>query len=364
MATLDGPVKRGCRPLAVLAGRLVLVLLLHSCGSFSSDTPPTSPPATVHALAGFQITPFLTGLDHPTALAYGPDGRLAIVQRTGSVLVSDGGAPQPYVSGLIKPLGVLWSDQGLYVVQQGSVRRFQDQDGDGIAEVITDLMTDLPDDVEAATIVADPDGWLYVGVGTRSDHTPPADALTGQIRRMRPDGTGEAVYATGLRMPFGLAFGPDGQLYATDNGREDLGEDQPPDELNRIEAGADYGWPGCWGDEIVDPDGGGTAAGCAATKAPLLALPAHSGVAGIVVATGPAVPPAMEGDLFIALSGSWYTAVPRGHSVLRVHGLDGPLEMSTIAEGFSRPVALAVSPEGRVLVADYDRGIIYHVQPE
>ena len=62
---------------------------------------------------------------------------------------------------------------------------------------------------------------------------------------------------------------------------------------------------------------------------------------------------------FVALSGSWYTAVPRGHSVLRV-----PPEVSVIAEGFSRPVALAVAPDGRLLVADYDRGVIYQVRPQ
>jgi len=244
-------------------------------------------------------------------------------------------------------------------VQQGSVRQALDTDADGQPDQQRDLLPDLPDGAESATIADGGDGWLYVGVGTHADHAATPGALEGSILRFRPDGTGVEVYATGLRMPFGLAFDSRRQLYATENGREGLGYDSPPDEINQIQPGADYGWPRCWGGRREDPDGGGGAELCAQTQAPVAELPAHAGAAGLVFYSAAAFPAEYHGDAFVALSGSWYGAEARGHSVVRMHG--PAREILPFASGFGRPVGLAVGPEGQLLVVDYDRGIVYRI---
>jgi hypothetical protein len=99
------------------------------------------------------------------------------------------------------------------------------------------------------------------------------ELIADQVRRVRPDGSDWQTYATGVRNPFGLTVGPDGTLWATDNGREDLPPGLPPEELNRIVAGGNYGWPRCYGDRVPDPLGGGNATNCAATIPPRRSRP-------------------------------------------------------------------------------------------
>lgn len=339
---------------------LVLGLALVACsipGNYSSDNPPTSPPAELQIEAGFTIAPIITGLDQPTGLAFDPQGRLYIAQRSGNVLISDGtNPPHEYATGFNKPLSLHWFEQALYVVEQGQIQRLSDDNNDGIVDQQTVLLSDLPDQIEAATLVSDAQGWLYLGVGTRADHTATAGIQEGYIRRFRADGSESSAYATGLRMPFGLAFDAQQQLYATDNGREGLGDDLPPDEVNRITAGADYGWPRCWGQHQPDADGGGDVASCATTNEPVALLPAHSGVTGIVFYQGTTFPTSYHGDAFVGLSGSWYSQELRGHSIVRMDAETQQIE--PFASGFGRPVGLAISPQGQLLVADYDRGTI------
>ncbi|WP_054537209.1 PQQ-dependent sugar dehydrogenase [Herpetosiphon geysericola] len=338
----------------------VLGLGLVACaipGNYSSDNPPTSPPAELQIEAGFTISPLITGLDQPTGLAFDPQGRLYIAQRSGSVLIKEGAdPPREYATGFNKPLSLHWFEQALYVVEQGQIQRLSDNNGDGIVDQQTILLSDLPDQIEAATLVSDAQGWLYLGVGTQADHTATAGIQEGYIRRFRADGSETSVYATGLRMPFGLAFNAQQQLYATDNGREGLGDDLPPDEVNRIEAGANYGWPACWGQRQPDADGGGDQAVCATTSEPVALLPAHSGVTGIVFYQGTTFPASYHGDGFIGLSGSWYSQELRGHSIVRLNAEDQ--RIVPFASGFARPVGLVISPQGELLVADYDRGMI------
>ena len=140
---------------------------------------------------------------------------------------------------------------------------------------------------------------------------------------MRPGGSDWQTYATGLRNPFSLTVGPDGTLWATDNEREDLPPGLPPEELNRIVAGGDYGWPRCYGDRVPDPEGGGNATNCARTMAPVATFPAHWSPVGLAFYTGGRFAPEDNGALFVGMAGVWDRSRDHGRRMVRVRLRDG-----------------------------------------
>ena len=129
------------------------------------------------------------------------------------------------------------------------------------------------------TIAPGPNGRLYLGAGAEQDALAGGHETSGTVVSFKGDGSDLRIEATGLRGPFGLAFMPGtASLLVTDNGRDDLGVQRPPDELNLVRdvtrAAPDFGFPDCY-------DQGGRA--CAGTAAPLALLPAHAGVGGVAV---------------------------------------------------------------------------------
>ena len=128
--------------------------------------------------------------------------------------------------------------------------------------------------------------------------TPAASAI-GALRRScrsAPDGSDLRVVASGLRNPYGLAFAPDRSLWATDEGRDEKALNAP-DELNRIVAGRPYGWPSCYGRS------GGS--GCAGTEPPVVELEPHGAATGLAFAPK-AFDPGMQGDVFVAMWGTYF----------------------------------------------------------
>ena len=201
-----------------------------------------------------------------------------------------------------------------------------------------------------------------MGIGSLCDHCRPDNPISGQIRRIEPDGSSWQTYATGLRNPFGLTVAPDGTLWATDNGREDLPPGLPPEELNQIVAGGDYGWPRCYGDRVSDPQGGGTASNCAATIPPVATFPAHSSPVGLVFATGDAFASEDQGALFVGLAGAWDRSPEHGRRIMRVRlRAPAPAEMIDWSTGWGRPIGLLMTPDGALLVADLDRGTLTRI---
>jgi glucose/arabinose dehydrogenase len=186
------------------------------------------------------------------------------------------------------------------------------------------------------------------------------------------DAKGERVFARGLRNAVGLAVHPiTGELWATNNGRDLMGDDLPPEAIYIVRDGLDYGWPRCHNGTIVDPDHGGADA-CQGVAVPVVNMQAHSAPLGLAFYTGTAFPPAYRGDLFIAFHGSWNRSEPTGYEVVRLP-LDGnrprgPLE--DFATGWldaarrtasGRPVGLAVGPDGALYVSDDKAGMIYRI---
>jgi glucose/arabinose dehydrogenase len=188
------------------------------------------------------------------------------------------------------------------------------------------------------------------------------------------DGGGERVLASGLRNAVGLAVHPQsGQLWASNNGRDFMGDDLPPETIYVVRDGADYGWPSCHNGDIVDPDLG-SAGACQGVEEPVVEMQAHSAPLGLTFYTGEMFPRAYRGDLFIAFHGSWNRSVPTGYKVVRLDFVDGQPadEVVDFVSGWlqedgsagGRPVDVLVGADGALYVSDDKGGFIYRIAYE
>jgi glucose/arabinose dehydrogenase len=255
------------------------------------------------------------------------------------------------------------------------------------------LVADLPDGGQhrARTIKIGPDGLLYLGVGSTCNACDETNEENATILRMAPDGSQRTIFASGLRHTIGFGWHPDtGELWGMDNGTDWRGNDTPPEELNRIVEGGNYGWPFCYGARRVDrllnvapPGGQSRDAYCAATRAPALTYTAHSAPIGMTFYTGTQFPPNYRGDAFVALRGSWNRTPISGYKVVRIHfSSDGrPTRVEDFVTGFAvesrrdaddgrgfdlpyqfaRLTGITVAPDGALLVADDSNGVIYRI---
>ncbi len=197
------------------------------------------------------------------------------------------------------------------------------------------------------------------------------DPRRAAILRYRPDGTGEEIYATGLRNAVGFDWRPgSGELYATDNGRDLLGDDFPPCELNRIVKGGFYGWPYANGDRVKDPDyGDGQGDRVRASIPPVHAFRAHNAPLGITFVRGQGVPPAYRHAALVALHGSWNRTRKDGYKVVSLHWREkGGIEERDFAVGFEvdgnvigRPVDVVEGPDGAFYISDDYASAVYRV---
>jgi glucose/arabinose dehydrogenase len=315
-----------------------------------------APVTKVVVPAGFAVSMFATGLEHPTATAWGPDGRLYVTQDAGQVVATRNGSRRPAVvaRGLRVPLGLVWLDDKLYVSEQGRLSRFTLQ-GSSLVGRHT-VVGGLPfGRHQQDNVVVGPDGRLYLGSGSTCDVCREKDRRSATVLSLRPDGSDLRIVARGLRNPFGLAFQPGtGRLYASVNGQDEIGtkaDPEPAESVVVVRQGAFYGWPRCWPSHRLRK----LAGHCRGVTPPAAYLEAHSSADGIAF---------WRGDLYVALWGQ-YLSNRHGRRVVRIRlGANGKATRVTdFARGFDHPLALAVDRTGALLVADWGRGVIYRIQP-
>jgi glucose/arabinose dehydrogenase len=315
---------------------------------------------------GFRAEVFARGLDRPTALAYGPRGRLYATEEIGRVVAVRPGSRRPRVlaSGFPTPLGLAWKGRTLFVSGQGRLERLRFRDGKVVARRA--IVAGLPYGLhQQDNVVVGPDGRLYLGSGSTCNACREHDRRSAAILSVRGDGRGLRVVASGLRNPFGLAFEPGtDRLYATVNGRDDLptpSSPEPAEMLVRIEPGADYGWPECWPSwrrkRLVGA--------CAGVTRPIAYLEPHSSADGLAFSTGSSFPARYRDGVFVALWGQ-YASRRYGRRVdfvpLGDDSTSSGAPVRPFARGFEHPLAVAVDPHGALLVADWGRGTIYRIQ--
>ena len=269
------------------------------------------------------------------------------------------------------PNGIAFHDGDLYVAEIDTVYRFADIEDHLDAMPTGEVLDiDLPSDRHHGWryIGFGPDNKLYISIGA------PCNVCDefgyAQIIRVNPDGTGRETFASGIRNSVGLAWHPDsGELWFTDNGRDMMGDDLPPCELNHApRQGLHFGYPYCHGGEIPDPKFG-KGRSCTSYVPPAQQLGPHVAPLGLTFYTGDMFPPEYKHRIFIAEHGSWNRSKKIGYRVTMVT-LEGNRAVSYEPFAFGwlqnekvsgRPVDLIVKDDGSMLVSDDFAGKIYRI---
>ncbi len=276
-------------------------------------------------------------------------------------------------SGLRMPVGVAFRDGALYVSAVDRILRFDDIERRLDKPPQPVLVSDrFPQDAAHGWkfIAFGPDGKLYVPVGAPCNICEPDPSRYANVMRMNADGSGLEVFARGVRNSVGFDWDPrTREMWFTDNGRDQLGDDVPPDELNHApRAGLHFGYPYCHGGFIADPEFGGKHA-CSEFTAPAQRLGPHVAALGMRFYTGRQFPAAYRNRIFIAEHGSWNRSSRIGYRVSMVTIDNGrAVAYEPFAQGWlqresvwGRPADVLVAPDGSLLVSDDRAGAIYRI---
>lgn len=337
---------------------------------------------TLYVPQGFGAGVYATGLAGPRFMAVGPDGTLYVAERGRDRVVAlpdrDGDGQADAVievaGGLDNPTSLDFYQGDLYVGEAGRVTRLTPGPGGGAADRSV-AVPDLPTGGVhvTRTVLAGPQGQLYVSAGSTCNVCREDDPRRAAVWQYAPDGSGGRPYTVGLRNAVGLALNPwTGEIWATNNGRDLMGDDRPPETVYALADGADAGWPRCHAGDVPDPQFG-QAGGCAGVLQPLVRLQAHMAPLGLAFYTGAAFPPEYRDDLYIALHGSWNRSRKVGYKVMRVPLRDGRVAgpPEDFATGWlqpdesvtGRPAGIVMGADGSLLISDDMGGIIYRIYP-
>ena len=340
--------------------------------------PPTE---TITLPPDLDISVFVQGLRDPRMMALSPAGELYVAERGSRRIVrlpdrdSDGVADvvEVVADGLNAPSSIaFYRDGSLYVGETTRILRLSAPDERGVFQEREVIVDGLPSGGHnTRTVLFSPD-WatLFVSIGSSCNVCIEEDEQRAAIVSYNPDGSGEKVYAKGLRNAVGITFRPGtDELWATNNGRDWLGDDQPPETIYNVREGDDAGWPYCHSGRIVDPDYGSPGA-CDGVLSPVVEMQAHSAPLGLTFYTGQQLPEEYWGDLFIAFHGSWNRTQPTGYKVVRVplrDGTPGPVQdfatgwLRADGSNWGRPVDVLTASDGSLFISDDSGGVIYRV---
>ncbi|MGH7890610.1 MAG: PQQ-dependent sugar dehydrogenase, partial [Thermodesulfobacteriota bacterium] len=345
---------------------------------------------------GFKIDEFATGLGTPRFMAFSPDGVLfATVIGAGKVVAlpdkdKNGKSDKTitFAEGLKNPHGIDFHNGYLYIGETHQVVRFKYNGIDSEPGKKEIVVPNLPAGGHSTrTVRFGPDGKMYVSIGSSCNICIEKDERRAAIMQFNPDGSGGRIFAKGLRNSVGITWNPDTkELWATDNGRDWLGNDLPPEEINIVKEGNHYGWPYCNGDQIRDPDYGKPDY-CNKTTPSAFKMQAHSAPLGLTFygtwgsdqrgrdlgnRIGKFFPKEYWGDLFVAFHGSWNRTEPTGYKVVRIKMKYGkPVKIEDFATGWlqgqratRRPVDVIVATDGSLYVSDDRGGVVYRITIE
>lgn len=344
----------------------------------------------LRAAPGFEVGIYASDLPSARLMVVAAGGQILLSQPRGGLVTAlepdrdgDGRSDGRRVlfSGLDRPNGLDLSEGYLYVAEATQIFRipFDSQSATvtGAREVVVAGLT--ADGTHwRKTVRIGPDGAVYLGQGSTCNVCIEADSRRATLMRWPREGGeggefGEGeVLASGTRNPYGFDWAPwDQSLYATENGRDLLGDDLPPDELNRIVPGGFYGWPFRHGRDLVDPEYGATPdPRVARAIAPAHEFGAHTAPLGMRFLRHPARPPAYARTALVALHGSWNRSTPAGYAVVALDfDANGRISERPFLAGFrdaegliGRPVDVVEGDDGAIYVSDDYAGVIYRVR--
>ena len=402
---------------------LVVVLIVIAAGAYGYrylvENPPdalvevvtkTTPPpplpqgekAPLTAPEGFTATIFSREVPGARVMIRDPKGTL-LVSETGDGKVvalpdqdGDGTADRTVVilEGLNKPHGLLINcpDTGaasadqdgcrLYVAETDTLKSYR-YDADTMRASEGETLTTFPseDGHFTRTLLMHPDGkHILMSIGSSCNVCEEIDIRRASVQSYNLETKTVSTFAAGLRNSVFMATDPvEGDVWATENGRDMIGDDIPPDEVNILSKGKNYGWPICYGDNVHDTDFDTRQYfrdPCADMQKPQIALQAHSAPLGLAFVPEEGWPEAMRNDLLVAYHGSWNRSQPTGYKVVRFdlddsrQATSGPIDFLTgflaadaskTDDAIGRPVGLLAEPGGVVYVSDDRAGAIYRI---
>ncbi len=367
----------GRKKMAFFRISMLLVLAVPACATPDAQTvikQLITPP-------GFQISLFADNVPNARTLALGDNGVVYVgTRREGKVYAlvdadGNGEAEKKYVlaSGLYMPNGVAYKDNTLYVAEVNRIVKFVNisstLDNPPKPQVVYDK---LPDDKHHGWkyLRIGPDDKLYSAVGAPCNICDPAKEIYTAMIRLNRDGSGFEMIARGIRNTVGFDWHPHtGDLYFTDNGRDYMGDDLPPDELNIWQqTGEHFGYPYCHAGNIKDPEFG--TKDCTDFKEPAWTFKAHMAPLGLRFYSGEMFPSRYQQRLFVAQHGSWNRSKPHGYRIASLTLKAGKVikEQSFISgwlrpdeKVLGRPTDILQMPDGSLLITDDSLGVIYRV---
>ena len=304
---------------------------------------------------GYDISLFATGMQSPRLIIETSTNDLIVSSRGSKVyLVSPKGNVKTLMRGLNQPHGLLLDQVWLYIAEEHRVFRIRyDPIKKMVVGEIETVLDGLPDNGghSSRTLKKGPDGWFYLSVGSSCNVCREQHKWRATILRFRPDRTAKPeVFASGLRNTVGFDWQPEtNKLYGVDNGRDWLGDDFPPDELNHIREGKFYGWPFRHGDNVADPELGSSFTGTA--QKPAFSFKAHIAPLSIRFLKHQKSAD-MQNTALVAQHGSWNRSTKNGYRIVSLHFTkDGTISRKMFLTGFlqgekviGRPVDILSAP--------------------
>lgn len=363
------------KPLSILS----LTFLLYTFIASVNAQEPALPLDKVKLPPGFSIS-IWANVPDARAMALGDGGTVFVGSKSAgnvyAVTENKGKRQVRIIANKLKmPAGVAFFEGALYVSAVNRILRFDDientLDNPAPPHIIN---ADYPSETHHGWrfIAFGPDGWLYVPVGAPCNVCETDPDRYALISRIRPDGTNYEVFAEGVRNTVGFDWHPTSkELWFTDNGRDWMGDDLPPDELNHAPApGMHFGFPYCHGRELPDPKYGAKR-DCSKSTPPAVEFDAHVAPLGMRFYTGKMFPSEYHNQIFIAEHGSWNRRMKIGYRLEWVQlEANKVINKEIFAEGWldresdeawGRPVDVLVMPDGALLVSDDLAGVIYRI---
>jgi glucose/arabinose dehydrogenase len=330
--------------------------------------------AALSVPSGYVATTFASGLSRPRFMAVAPDGTLLVAERGADRVVAlpdadgDGQADATRVvgTGYGNPNSIAFEVDGSLLVAGETTLYRVTLGSDGTEQGRDVVVGDLPANGSHATktVAVLPDGRLLLAIGSSCNACVETDPLRATVQVMAPAGLVMRPYMVGLRNAVGLWVDPaTGDPWATDMGRDLIGDDRPPDTVYALVDGADAGWPRCHAGSLNDPDlGTSTTNACVGIADPAVLLPAHVAPLALV---------GWQDHLVIALHGSWNSSSKVGYALWWLPWDGAPAgDPQPFATGFlpdgatdalGRPAGLAVGGDGELYVSDDKAGFIYRI---
>lgn len=337
---------------------------------------------------GWQVELAASGLGKPRMLYTSLSGKVYVTRRDGGdvLLLEDKDKNGKFeilitvVSEFKGVHGITMKDNWMYLCNNNELRRYPVKP-DGTLNIYgkETLIKDLPDGGQHPNRTMDfgPDGMLYISIGSLCNDCKESDKETAVMLQVDPKSWSRKLYASGLRNTIGFDWHPQTkELWGIDNGGDAKGSDWPPEEVNQIKQGADYGFPYAYGKREVDksredPAGNTKEAVVKNTEPSVLELTAHMAPIAFTFFRGAAnIPADWSGDGLVAWHGSWNADKPVGFKVQRIHFENGKAVkaedfLTGFLQGesrFGRPAGITVTKEGIIYISDDASGNIYAVR--